>query len=111
MNKRVREAYAFEIAQARASLAGGQHAQCFAHLERAHILGQRSIIKHTYAHWLMLRAALQQRDIREICGQLPRILASIVFSRIWVPAGNTGRARVPAMQPMAIPADMRDLGL
>jgi hypothetical protein len=39
------------------------------------------------------------------------MLASLVFSRIWVPLGNTGRSRVPAMKPVPIPEDLRHLGL
>jgi hypothetical protein len=103
--------YSEEIGHARTSLARGDYPACFTHLERAHVLGQRSTVRHTYAHWLMLRAGLQQRDFTEVLGQVPRILASIVFSRIWVPRGNTGRARVSAMKPMAIPGDLRHLDL
>jgi hypothetical protein len=108
---RTAKAYAEEIACARLNLARRDYARCFFHLERAHILGQRSIIRHTYAHWLMFRAGLQQRDLTEVLGQLPRMLASIIFSRVWVPRGNTGRARVPAMKPMPIPGDLRHLEL
>jgi len=111
MDQRVAREYAEEIGRARISLAGRDYLDCFVHLERAHILGQRSTIRHTYAHWLMFRAGLQQRDLKEIVGQVPRMLASILFSRIWVPRGNTGRARVSAMKPMPIPGDMRHLDL
>jgi hypothetical protein len=111
MDQRVAREYAEEIGRARTSLAGRDYLDCFVHLERAHILGQRSTIRHTYAHWLMFRAGLQQRDLKEIVGQVPRMLASILFSRIWVPRGNTGRARVSAMKPMPIPGDMRHLDL
>jgi hypothetical protein len=103
--------YAQEIRQARTSLARGDYLKSFAHLERAHILGQRSTWRHTYAHWLMFRAGLQQRDFTEVLGQVPRILASLLFSRIWVPRGNTGRARVSAMKPMPLPDDLRHLDL
>jgi hypothetical protein len=46
----------------------------------------------------MLRAGLLGRDYREVAGQILRIFLSLVFSRIWVPAGNSGRSRVPALQ-------------
>jgi hypothetical protein len=36
-------------------------------------------------------------------------MAAALFSRIWVPEGNTGGANVSAIQPMPIPADLRDL--
>ncbi len=40
---------------------------------------------------------------------MPRILAALLFSRIWVPIGNTGRARVSAFQPMPVAEDLRSL--
>src|SRR5829696_5442889 len=94
MNALVSAAYAVEISLAQRALRNHEHPQCFYHLERAHILGQRNTIDHTYAHWLMFRAGLQQRDLKEVLGQVPRMLASLVFSSIWVPRGNTGRSRV-----------------
>ena len=49
--------------------------------------------------------ALMQHGI----GQITRIVAAALFSRIWVPIGNTGGANVSAMRPMPIPADLRDV--
>ncbi len=111
MEQVVSAAYAIEISRALTALRNREHSLCFFHLERAHILGQRSTIKHAYAHWLMFRAGVQQRDFREVLGQVPRVLASLLFSRIWVPLGNTGRSRVPAMKAMPIPDDLRHLPL
>ena len=52
-------------------------------------------------------------EVRPLCehvvGQVPRIVASILFSRLWVPRGNSGRARVSAFKPMPVPADLRHL--
>lgn len=48
-------------------------------LERAHILSQRMPLRHARAHWLMLRAGWQLHDWREVAGQLPRILAALLF--------------------------------
>jgi hypothetical protein len=113
MNALISAAYAVEISLAQTALRNHEYRQCFYHLERAHILGQRNTIDHTYAHWLMFRAGLQQRDFREmlgqVLGQVPRMLASLLISRIWVPLGNTGRSRVPAMKAMPIPDDLRHL--
>jgi hypothetical protein len=103
------DAYRNEISLALMALNKGVHEQCFHHLERAHILGQRSTSKHVYAHWLMLRVGVSQGDSREVVGQMIRIAASLLFSRVWVPQGNTGRARVNAMKPMAVPEDLRHL--
>ncbi len=54
-------------------------------------------------------AGLRRSDTTEVVGQVPRIVAAILFSRIWVPRGNTGRARVSALKPMPVPEDLRDL--
>ena len=49
------------------------------------------------------------RDRREVFGQLKRMVAAAIFSRLWVPPGNTGRANVSAVEPMPIPDDLRRL--
>jgi hypothetical protein len=99
--------YESEISHAIKALGARQYEQCFLHLERAHILGQRQTFRHTYAHWLMFRAAVGRHDFRELLGQLPRMLTAMLFSRIWVPLGNTGRARVNAFKPMPVSDDLR----
>ena len=78
----------------------------FAHLERAHILSQRLMVMHVRTHMAMLRIGWRRRDIRELLGQSTRIVAATVFSRIWVPTGNTGGANVSAFRPMPIPEDL-----
>ena len=57
----------------------------------------------------MLSEAMRRGDLREVVGQLPRIVAAILFSRVWVPRGNSGRARVGAFKPMPVPDDLRHL--
>ena len=109
MQRDTSAAYATEIASALAAQRRGEYPQAFFHLERAHILGQRSTLKHVYAHWRMLSAGLNQRDFREVLGQIPRMFAALLSSHVWVPLGNTGRARVSAFTPMSVPADLRHL--
>lgn len=46
------------------------------------------------------------RHAREVVGQFTRAIAALLFSRIWVPAGNTGRANVSAFAPMPVPEDL-----
>lgn len=103
------EAYADEVWMARQALQRDDIEAGFAHLERAHVLGQRMTVRHAYVHWLMLVAGLRGRDVREVVGQVPRIVASLLFSRLWVPRGNSGRARVSAFAPMPVPEDLRHL--
>ena len=96
-----------ELDSAQRARMHGDSARAFAHLERAHILGQRLTVLHVSTHVAMLRLGWSRRDLREVVGQITRILAAALFSRIWVPIGNTGGANVPAMRPMPIPPDLQ----
>ena len=94
-------------AQARAH---GDLDAAFAHLERAHVLGQWYVGTHTRAHLEMLRIGWHRRDAREILGQLLRIPGGIIGSALGrVPRGNTGGANVSALRQMPIPADLTAL--
>lgn len=103
------QAYEEEVRRADEALRRHDFETAFRHLERAHVLAQRMTGRHTFIHWRMLVAGLRRGDLREAAGQLPRMAASILFSRLWVPRGNSGRARVSAFKPMPIPADLRHL--
>ena len=107
MTPELRYAYELELNAARAATLAGNADIAFHHLERAHILSQRHTMQHVYVHWLMLRLGVSTRAWREVIGQTTRVVAAAVFSRIWVPIGNTGRANVGATKPMPIPADLR----
>lgn len=109
MNVMLRQAFDHEMQQARAHCKNRDLAQAFHHLERAHILGQRDTWRHVLTHVWMLRIGWQQRSAREVLGQLLRIPAALLFSRVWVPIGNTGGANVSALAPMRLPADMEAL--
>jgi Protein of unknown function (DUF3703) len=109
MNGALRTAYVAELTAANAATIDGKAEVAFHHLERAHILSQRHTLEHVHVHLLMLRLGASVGDWRELLGQLSRIIAAAVFSRIWVPIGNTGRANVSAMKSMEIPADLRSV--
>lgn len=109
MRNELREAMLLAFAESRHALLVGDLPAAFASLERAHILSQRRPLWHAQSHWLMLRAGWQARDWREVAGQLPRIVAALLFSRIWVPLGNNGRARVSAFKPMPVSDELRRL--
>jgi len=104
---RIRAAYRAELSAASRAPAGGDAAAAFHHLERAHILSQRHTLAHVHVHWRMLRLGASVGDWREVLGQASRIVAAAIFSRIWVPIGNTGRANVSALKPMPVPDDLR----
>ena len=86
----------------------GDFESAYQQLEDAHILGQSLVVEHALSHWWMFRVAWKTQDFREAAGQIPRILASILFSKIWVPAGNSGRAGVSALRPMPVPDHLKE---
>jgi hypothetical protein len=77
-------------------------------LEAAHIIGQQVTRLHVMSHWKMLRLGLHTRDPREVLGQMVRLLSAMLITRVWVPAGNIGRARVPATASEALPRDLHE---
>ena len=114
MNPKLKAEFNKEMQQAREHYDQRDLDQAFAHLERAHILGQSYIIPHTISHIWMLRVGWHRGDVREVVGQTFRIIASLIVSRIWVPVGNTGGANVSPLLPMPVPGDLarilRDAG-
>lgn len=101
------QAFSYEWQLGQAARRAGDFDRAFHHLERAHILGQRRTWLHVKSHIGMLQVGWHQFNFREVFGQLVRIAAAAVFSRIWVPVGNTGRANVSATKPMDVPPDLR----
>jgi hypothetical protein len=98
----------FVDAELRAASVDGDEA--FAHLERAHVLGQASTREHVRVHWAMLRWASRHRDGREFLGQLVRLAAAATKTFVgMVPTGNTGGANVHPLRPMPIDADLADI--
>ncbi len=105
-----RSAFIRELEHARDAEHAGKVATAWTHLERAHILSQAYAWPHVRVHVLMAGFALRRRDVREILGQIPRIMLAAPGS--WTgraPRGNTGGANVGIFTPMAIPADLQTL--
>ena len=81
-----------------------------AHLERAHVLSQAFAGPHVRVHGRMLGYGLRRLDLREVLGQLARVLVAAPGS--WLgraPLGNTGGADVGILTPMPIPEDLQAL--
>lgn len=75
----------------------------FEYLENAHVIGQESTFYHVYVHWKMLLWGIRQRSIKEVIGQLFRILGAATKTAIGlVPQGNTGGSNVSPFQRMPI---------
>ena len=109
MDTRLSAAFESELLQAVRAEDLGDAAAAWRHLERAHILSQRHTAAHVRAHLRMLGWGWRQRDAREIAGQVTRVVAAALFSRLWVPVGNTGGANVSAFQAMPIPPELQRL--
>ena len=79
-------------------------------LERSHVLGQAWPLEHTYSHWLMLKFGFRIKSLKEVIGQIPRLLVGGVKSFVGViPVGNTGGANVPPLRPMKIASDLMEI--
>jgi hypothetical protein len=95
----------FVDAELRGAEQDPEHA--FAHLERAHVLGQASTREHVRVHWRMLLWAWRQRDGREFFGQIPRLIGAATKTFIGlVPTGNTGGSNVSPVRPMPIDPEL-----
>ena len=107
-SKRIRPAVDHELAVAAASEAAGHIGASFRHLERAHVLGQASTAQHVRVHLLMLLWAVRHRRIREMLGQLLRIVGAATKTALgWVPTGNTAGSNISPFKPLPIPADLQ----
>ena len=89
------------------ALSNDDLALAFHQFDRLHVLGQYYTGWHVGSHIGMLRIGWRRRDAREVIGQIARIIAAALLSRIWLPRGNTGGANVSPFAPMAIPDDLR----
>jgi hypothetical protein len=99
-----------ELAAASSAEAEGALSEAWRRLERAHVLSQPFAGRHLSVHCRMLGFAWRRRDLRELAGQLPRILLAAPGSLSGrAPRGNTGGASVGIFTPMAIPADLAAL--
>jgi hypothetical protein len=82
----------------------------FAHLERAHILGQASTREHVRVHWRMLKWGWRRKDSSEVRGQITRLIGAATKTFIgWVPTGNTGGANVSPIKSMPIDPALADI--
>ncbi|MGB1465060.1 MAG: DUF3703 domain-containing protein [Alcanivorax nanhaiticus] len=107
MNEQQQQAFQQAMSSARQLCQQGRWGEAFPWLEQAHILGQRSTMAHVTTHFWMLRVGWHQRDWSEIRGQLLRIPAALLMSRVWVPVGNTGGANVNPLKPLPLPESLK----
>lgn len=90
--------------------AQGRSAEAFAHLERAHVLGQASTREHVRVHWRMLLWGLRQASVRECLGQIFRLYGAATKTAVGlVPHGNTCGANVSPFKRMPVAPELEEL--
>lgn len=105
--KQLISGYRIDARQARLR---GDWQRCWQLLEDAHVLSQPWAWPHIQVHGSMLAAGWLSRDVREVHGQILRLVVGGPASAIGkYPAGNIGRARVSPVQPMPIRSDLAEV--
>jgi len=106
--RKIRPHVSSELDKAREAETNGSPQDAFAHLERAHVLGQASTREHVRVHVEMLLWGIRNRSPREILGQVVRIVGAATKTFIGlVPDGNTGGANISAFRKLPVPDDLR----
>lgn len=110
MPKSLKRHYRNELEAYREALGKNHLQQAWLHLERSHIIGQPYPFQHSEVHWLMLKFGFRIKSMKEIFGQIPRLLVGGVKSFVGItPVGNTGGANVPPLRSMKIPEDLQEI--
>ncbi|RUR31655.1 DUF3703 domain-containing protein [Vreelandella nanhaiensis] len=99
-----------ELANATWARSIGNIQQEFFYLERAHVIGQESTYWHVKVHVLMLLWASRNNSLKEILGQVFRIVGAATKTAFGlVPQGNTGGANVSPFKKMPISPELATL--
>lgn len=110
MPPRLKSSFEREVSLSKQAALQGDKSRAFYHLERAHILGQSYFASHLLTHWKMLCWGVEQKNGKEIFGQILRLAAVFPASLFgWVPVGNTGGANVSAFRHMPIERDLQKI--
>lgn len=108
MNPARRVAFDTEIALAKERILRGELDTGFAHLERAHVIGQAFVCPHAKSHWLMLKVEVRRRRPAAAFGQVVRIVLGVLGSAVGVvPVGNTGGSNVSMFRRMPIEPELQ----
>lgn len=110
--KTLKPYYKVELEKYHLAFSKGQIKTAWTHLERAHIIGQKYPLAHTYVHCKMLQFGINIKSKKEVLGQIPRLIFGGVKSFVGViPVGNPGGANVPPLKPFPIAKDVEDIFL
>ncbi len=110
MSDEIKEIIEGTLAAAKEARQRADWSACWQLLEEAHVLSQPWVWPHVRVHGAMLVTGWKARDVREVRGQILRLLAGGPASALGrYPVGNTGRARVSAIQPMPVRPDLAEI--
>lgn len=99
-----------ELKAADFSLGNNDLGQAWRHLEKAHVIGQAYPLDHSFVHWKMLQFGFRIKSVKEISGQIPRLLVGGVKSFVGkIPVGNTGGANIPPLKPLPIEQEIIEI--
>ena len=102
--------YKLELNSYHSELSKGNLGSAWNHLERAHIIGQKYPFAHSYVHWKMLQFGFKIKSLKEVIGQIPRLLVGGIKSFVGnIPEGNPGGANVPALKAFPISKDLIEI--
>lgn len=91
-----------QLQRGKEALNNGDLETSFRYFENAHILGQHHLWRHTLSHYWMFVFGIKTKNIKETIGQVFRMIASLLFTLIWVPKGNTGGTNISPIKPIPI---------
>ncbi len=108
MSEEIKNYIDAEVERAESFVAENDLGAAFRHLERAHVLGQAITYEHTRVHFLMLKIGWKRKDLREIFGQIFRIIGASTKTPFGIyPTGNTGGANISPFKRMPISDDLQ----
>jgi Protein of unknown function (DUF3703) len=103
-------AFDTEIALAKGFITRGELENGFAHLERAHVLGQAFVLPHIRSHWQMFKVEVRRKRPVAAFGQVVRIVLGALGSAVGVvPVGNTGGSDVSMFKRMPIAPELQNI--
>jgi hypothetical protein len=106
-NQLLKSAFYHQLKLGKIALNKENYKVSFYHFENAHILGQKHVSRHTISHYWMLLLGIKSKNIKEIIGQIVRIIASILCTFIWVTKGNTGGSNISPIKRMPIRKELK----
>ena len=106
-NQLLKKTFYKQVQLGKTALKQNNPAIAFYHFENAHILGQKHVWRHTLSHFWMFVFGIRTRNTKEIFGQIFRIIASLLFTLIWVPLGNTGGTNISPIKPIPIRKELQ----